>query len=159
MPATPHPTPAPATPAAAHAARIDPRGPRFAAALTAAVLAVAVLTASVWVLAWQVAVFAVGALAGAQVTPYGVAFRRLVRPRLAPPTEWEDPRPPRFAQGVGLAVTGAGLLVALAGGGGAAVMVGAGLAFVAAFLNAVFGLCLGCELYLLVARLRPAGAA
>lgn len=139
---------------------IDPRGPRFAATLTSVVLAVAVLTDSAWVLALQVAVFAVGAFAGAQATPYGIAFRRLLRPRLAPPAELEDPRPPRFAQGVGLVVTGVGLLLAVAGVSGA-VVASAALALVAAFLNAAFGLCLGCELYLLLARLRrqPAGAA
>jgi hypothetical protein len=134
-------------------AGLDPRGPRVAAALTAVVLAVAVLTGSAAVLAVQALVFAVGSLAGMQAAPYGVVFRRLVRPRLAPPAELEDPRPPRFSQTVGLLVTGAGLVLAVAGVSGA-VEVSAGLAFVAAFLNAAFGLCLGCELYLLIARLR-----
>lgn len=137
-------------------AGIDPRGPRVAAALTAVVLAVAVLTGSAAVLAVQALVFAIGSLAGMQAAPYGILFRRLVRPRLAPPAELEDPRPPRFSQTVGLLVTGIGLVLALAGVSGA-VEVAAGLAFVAAFLNAAFGLCLGCELYLLIARLRTRG--
>jgi hypothetical protein len=132
---------------------IDPRGPRVAAGITGAVLAVAVLTGSVWVLAVQVAVFAVTATLGVARGPYAVVYRRVVRPRLAPPTELEDPRPPRFAQVVGLVVTGTGLVAAMAGVN-AAVEVAAGLGFVAAFLNAVFGLCLGCELYLALARLR-----
>jgi len=134
-------------------AGIDPRGPRFAAAVTTVVLALALLTGNVWVLAVQVAVFAIGTLAGARATPYGFAFRRLIRPRLAPPAELEDPRPPRFAQAVGLLVTGVGLVLALAAVP-AAVGVCAALALVAAFLNAAFGLCLGCELYLLIIRLR-----
>jgi hypothetical protein len=133
------------------AAGIDPRGPRFAAAVTAAVLAVVVLTGSAWLLAVQVAVFAVGAFAGPAATPSGWAFRRAIRPRLAPPTELEDPRPVTFAQAVGLVVAGIGLVLGLAGVGGA-VVVAAALAFVAAFLNAAFGLCLGCELYLLGVR-------
>ncbi len=137
-------------------AGIDPRGPRFAAVLTAVVLAVAVLTGSAAVLAVQVLVFAIGSLAGMAAAPYGLVFRRLVRPRLAPPAELEDPRPPRFSQTVGLLVTGIGLVLALVGVSGA-VEVAAGLAFVAAFLNAAFGLCLGCELYLLIARLRSRG--
>ncbi|HET9656163.1 MAG TPA: DUF4395 domain-containing protein [Kineosporiaceae bacterium] len=137
-------------------AGIDPRGPRFAATLTTIVLALTVLTGNLGLLAAQTAVFAVGALAGAQATPYGVAFRRLLRPRLAPPAELEDPRPPRFAQGVGLLVTGTGLLLAVAGVGGA-VLVSAAVALVAAFLNAAFGLCLGCEFYLVIARLRSSG--
>jgi Domain of unknown function (DUF4395) len=100
-----------------------------------------------------VLVFAVAALAGLQYSPYAWLYRTLVRPRLGPPAELEDPAPPRFAQGVGLAVTGVGLVFALAGAG-LAVEIAAGLAFVAAILNAAVGLCLGCELYLLVARLR-----
>lgn len=139
------------------AAGIDPRGPRFAAALTTVVLAVALLTGNVWVLLAQAIVFAIGAGLGAHRTPYGLAFRRLVRPRLAPPAELEDPAPPRFAQLVGLVVTGVAL-VAAAAGVGAAVEIGAGLALVAAFLNAAFGLCLGCELYLVLHRLRAARA-
>ena len=80
-------------------------------------------------------------------------FRKVVRPRLAPPTELEDPRPPTFAQLVGLIITGAGLVLGLAGVA-VAVPVAAAFALVAAFLNAVFGLCLGCEMYLLGLRLR-----
>ena len=72
--------------------------------------------------------------------------------RLAPPTELEDPRPPRFAQLVGLLVVGAGLLFA-ALGFPAGVPIAAAVALVAAFLNSAFGLCLGCELYLLQRRL------
>lgn len=143
----------PATPSG-----IDPRGPRFGALVTAVVLAVTVLAGSVWLLAAQTAVFAVGAFAGIGASPYGWLFRALVRPRLAPPAELEDPRPPTFSQLVGLLVTGAGLVLALLGVGGA-VVVAAAVAFVAAFLNAAFGLCLGCELYLLLARLRAPRAA
>jgi Domain of unknown function (DUF4395) len=132
---------------------IDPRGPRFAAAVTAVVLAVALLTGSRWVLAAQVAVFAIGAGWGVAASPYGWVYRRAVRPRLGPPGELEDPRPPRFAQTVGLVVTGAGLVLALAGMPWA-VEISAGLALIAAVLNAVFGLCLGCELYLLLKRPR-----
>jgi len=130
---------------------IDPRGPRFAAGITAVVLAVAVLTGSAWVLAFQVLVFAVAAALGPARSPYGWLYRTLVRPRLGPPAELEDPAPPRFAQGVGLAFT----LVALLGFAAGATLlaqVAIGLALVAALLNAVFRLCLGCELYLLFKR-------
>ncbi|MDM7829773.1 DUF4395 domain-containing protein [Cellulomonas edaphi] len=142
-------------------AGIDPRGPRFGAALTA-VLLVLVLAlpapASVVVLAVVVASFAVGAVRGVGGTWQGWVYRRFVRPRLAAPIELEDPRPPRFAQLVGLVITGLGLLLALVGVA-AAVPVAAALALVAAFLNAVFGLCLGCEMYLLGVRLRARAAA
>jgi uncharacterized protein DUF4395 len=135
--------------------RIDVRGPRFGAALTAVVLALAFLTGSVWVLAFQTVVFAIAVVGGVQRSPYAYVFRALVRPRLGPPTEFEEPAPPRFAQTVGLLVTGVGLLFAVAGAG-PAVEISSAVAFVAAFLNAAFGFCLGCEMYLLGARLRHA---
>lgn len=137
---------------------IDARGPRFGATLTTVVLAVVLITGSGWLLAVQALFFAVGAAAGVQNSPYGWLYRTLVRPRLGPPTETEDPAPPRFAQVVGLAVTAIGVVAALAGVD-LAVEVAGTLAFVAAFLNAAFGLCLGCELYLLIARLRGRGPA
>jgi hypothetical protein len=133
---------------------IDPRGPRFSAALTAVVLAAALVLVSPLLLLLQAAVFAVGAVRGIQHTPYAWLFRRFVRPRLAPPAELEDPRPPRFAQGLGLAFAGVGL-VAAAAGATPVFLVATGLALAAAFLNAVFGLCLGCELYLIGRRLLP----
>jgi hypothetical protein len=136
-------------------AGIDPRGPRVVAALTAVLLAVALLAApsplTVALLAVQAAVFAVGAFRGIQHTPYSWLFRTLVRPRLSPPAELEDPAPPRFAQAVGLGFA----LVALAGYLAGAPLLGAvatGAALAAAFLNAAFGFCLGGELYLLGLR-------
>jgi hypothetical protein len=133
---------------------IDPRGPRFAAAVTTVVLAVVLLTGSVWLLAAQTVVFAIGAFAGLHRSPYGVLFRNFVRPRLAPPTELESPAPPRFAQGVGFAFGLVGT-VALALDATTVGLVAVGLALAAAFLNAVFAFCLGCEMYLIGRRLLP----
>ena len=136
-------------------AQIDPRGQRFAAAITAvvlaAVLALAPSPVGVALLAAQTALFAVGAGWGVAQTPHAWLFRSFVRPRLAPPREWEDAAPPRFAQAVGLVFAAVGLAGFLAG----ATVVGlvaTGFALVAALLNAVFGLCLGCELYLIGRR-------
>ncbi|HTY72469.1 MAG TPA: DUF4395 domain-containing protein [Actinomycetes bacterium] len=140
------------------AATVDPRGPRFAAAVTAAVLAaVLILSGSPLgfvLLLGQTAVFALGALRGPQRTPYAAAFRRFVRPRLGPPVELEDVRPLRFAQSVGLFFGLLGLLGFLLAPVVGLVAVGA--AFVAAFLNAAFGYCLGCEMYLILRRIQPA---
>lgn len=86
-----------------------------------------------------------------RTAPWGALFRRFIQPRLAPPSELEDPRPPRFAQGVGLFVVTIGLVLHLVGVPWA-LPIAAAAAFVAAFLNAVFGLCLGCQLYLLLQR-------
>jgi hypothetical protein len=130
---------------------IDARGPRFAAWVTSAVLVVVLLTASGWLLAAQAVVFAVGAFAGLRHAPYGVLFRVLVAPRLGPVREREPEAPPRFAQLVGLVFAAVGTLGYLLD----APLVGAiaaGLALVAALLNAATGFCLGCELYLLVRR-------
>jgi hypothetical protein len=135
--------------------QVDVRAPRFAAALTSVVLALALLTGSGWLVAAQALVFAVGAGAGLRRSPYGLLFRTLVAPRLGPVREREPEAPPRFAQLVGLlfAVVGAaGYLL------GAPVLgaVATGLALVAALLNATTGFCLGCELYLTARRALPA---
>ncbi|MEV4616985.1 DUF4395 domain-containing protein [Kitasatospora sp. NPDC049258] len=131
--------------------QIDPRGQRFAAALTSLLLAAALITASGPLLAVQTAVFAVAALAGLRYSPYGLLYATLLRPRLGPPRELEDARPPRFAQGVGLAFGLIGTAGYLAGADWLGLTATA-LALAAAFLNAAFGYCLGCELYLLLHR-------
>ncbi|MEV6398186.1 DUF4395 domain-containing protein [Streptomyces sp. NPDC051907] len=130
---------------------IDARGPRFGAGLTAVVLAAALVTGSTALLAWQALCFAVGAAAGVPRSPYGWLFRTAVRPRIGPPAEFESPAPPRFAQGIGLAFA----LIGLAGYAWGPTWLGmtaTGCALAAAFLNAVFGYCLGCELFLLFRR-------
>lgn len=137
---------------------IDPRGPRFSAGITAilflVVIALALLgfgTAALILAIYNAAVFLWAAVAGVQRHPYGFVFRKLVRPRLKPPVELEDPTPPTFAQGVGLFVTVVGIALYFVVGPVALVVAGAA-AFVAAFLNSVFAYCLGCQIYLLLAR-------
>lgn len=136
-------------------AQVDPRGQRFAASLTTVVFAVALVTApstlSLALLGAQLVFFALGAFVGPASTPYAWVFKTLVRPRIGAPRETEDATPPRFAQAVGLAFA----VVALAGYLAGAELVGAvaaGMALAAAFLNAAFGFCLGCEMYLLFKR-------
>ncbi|MDR2294745.1 MAG: DUF4395 domain-containing protein [Microbacterium sp.] len=174
---------------------IDPRGPRFAAGITAVLLAAAVVLSllgistqrgsagwyafqpaagatfspDVWtiqqvpvltrlldpaalLLILIAALFLWGVLSPA-TAPWGLLFRKAVAPRLTPPTDLEDPRPPRFAQGVGLFVVTVGIVLHLAGVPWA-LPIAAAAAFAAAFLNAVFGVCLGCMLYLALARVR-----
>lgn len=168
---------------------IDPRGPRFVAGITAALLLIdvflgltglsaaqtasgpAIATATVgarvldpaFLLLLAIALLFLWGVLSPRTAPWAVLYRKVVAPRLAPPTELEDPRPPRFAQGVGLFVVTIGLGLHLLGVPWA-LTIAAAMAFVAAFLNAVFGLCLGCQLYLLlqrvglVGRARPAAA-
>ena len=133
---------------------IDPRGPRVGALITTVVLAVVLISGSGWLLAAQALVFATGAVLGLRYAPYGLLYRQLIRPRLGPPRGLEPEAPPRFAQAVGLVFAIAGVA------GYAAGVTWLGLAataaaLVAAFGNGVFGFCLGCEMYLLIRRIRP----
>ncbi|MFH8250993.1 DUF4395 domain-containing protein [Microbacterium sp. B2969] len=162
---------------------IDPRGLRFAAGITSLLLLVDVLlgltglsTAHTAEGGWAIAqasvaerlldpafllllatalLFLWGVLSP-RTAPWGVLYRVVVQPRLGPPEELEDPRPPRFAQGVGFVVVGLGLVLQLLGVPWA-LPIAAGVAFVAAFLNAAFGLCLGCQMYLLLQRVGIVG--
>jgi Domain of unknown function (DUF4395) len=139
---------------------IDPRGPRFGAVITTVVLAVVLITGSVWLLGAQLLVFAIGAVAGLRYAPYGIVYRRLVRPRLGPPARTEPEAPPRFSQGVGM-VFAAGGVVGYALGATAVGIALTALALVAAFLNAAFDFCLGCQVYLFIQRnlrVRPSAA-
>ena len=135
---------------------IDVRGPRFGAAVTTVVLAIALVGVGTPIgavaIGFQTVVFALGAIVGLQAQPYGVIFRRVVRPRLQPPTVWEDPNPPRFAQAVGLVfalVADLGLLVGVT----PLAVIAIAAALAAAFLNAAFAFCLGCEVFLIAKRL------
>jgi hypothetical protein len=133
---------------------IDPRGPRVAALITTVVLAVVLITGSAWLLAAQALVFAAGSIFGLRYSPYGLLYRRLIRPRLGPPRELEPEAPPRFAQAVGLVFAIAGV----AGYAAGVTWLGrtaTAAALAAAFLNGAFGFCLGCEMYLLIRRIWP----
>lgn len=132
---------------------IDVRGPRFSAAITVIVLAIALATQNAWVLALQAVVFAIGAIRGPQFTPYAFIFKRVVKPRLRGEVVTEDSRPPQFAQTVGFIFALLGLLGA-AIGSSLVFGIAVGFALAAAFLNSVFNYCLGCEMYLLVLRIR-----
>jgi len=132
---------------------IDARGPRFGAVITTAVLATALATNNLWVIVAQAVVFAIGAINGPQFTPYAFIYKTFVKPRLKGDTPTEDVRPPQFAQSVGLLFA----LVAIGGlsiGVSAIFTVAVAFALAAAFLNAAFNFCLGCEVYLLLLRAR-----
>jgi hypothetical protein len=132
---------------------IDARGPRFGAAITTVVLAAALATHNAWFVVAQAVVFAIGAFKGPQYTPYAFIYKKAVKPFLKGEVPTEEVKPPQFAQKVGLlfalvaivgAVTGLDLVFTIAVAG----------ALGAAFLNAAFNFCLGCEIYLLLLRAR-----
>jgi hypothetical protein len=134
---------------------IDPRGPRVGASITSLVLVAAIVLIStpvgVGLVAWQTLVFGLGAVVGLHAQPYGIVYRTLIQPRLARPSVLEDAAGPRFAQAVGFTMLVIALVAEVAGLTLAATIVLA-LALAAAFLNAAFGLCLGCEMRLVGLR-------
>lgn len=149
---------------------IDPRGPRFGAAITTLLLAVTLIAGltgvsvqsgttfaerladpAFWLLVIIAIFFGWGAFGGIQRHPYGKVFKKLIQPRLKPATELENPKPPTFAQLIGFIIAVIGLLLALIGVP-YGLVVATAFAFIAAFLNSVFGYCLGCQIYVLLAR-------
>lgn len=131
---------------------IPTRGPRVAAWITSVVLAAVLLTGNMWLLVAQAAVFAIATVAGPHRSPYGLFYRYVVAPWLRPSDDVEPIAPIRFAQAVGLVFA----LVGVAGfatGLTALALAATAAAFVAAFLNAAFGYCLGCQMYVVLQRL------
>ncbi|MBN7451340.1 DUF4395 domain-containing protein [Mycobacteroides abscessus] len=139
--------------------QVDVRGPRFSAWVTTTVLIITLAvsavspTAAAVILGLQAVVFAIGALLGPHRAPYGTIFRTLIQPRLSPVTEREPVPPLQFAQLLGFTFAAVGTVgfatvVTLLG------VIATALALGAAFLNAAFGICLGCQIYPLITRLR-----
>ena len=139
--------------------RIDPRGPRFGAGITA-ILSItsfywaisAEFFAGYWVMSLMFLLFVWSVFFPGGSHPYSLAFRKLIAPRISPARELEDPRPPQFAQKVGLTFAAIGMLSLPLGASPEILAISAGFVFLASFLNAVFGLCLGCQMYLLLKR-------
>ena len=130
---------------------IDARGPRYTAAITTLVLSAALVTESNLIIGFQFAVFLSAVLFGLRKSIYGFIYRGLIQPRLKGPVPSEDQRAPRFAQFIGALFA----FVALLGGvtGNSAVfLIATSFALGAAFLNAAFGFCLGCQIYLILVR-------
>ena len=130
------------------AGRIDPRGHRFGAGLSAVLLVVAYLVNAPWLVAVALASIGVSAAFGLRYSIYGAIWRRIVKIVGLGPTEPEHEYPPRFAQMLGSIVLIVGLIGFVVG----APIVGWGAAFAVAGLQtllAVTGYCLGCRLYFL----------
>lgn len=135
--------------------QIDARGPRWSAVITTIVLAIALVTSNIWVISFQAVVFAIGAIRGPQFTPYAFIYKKLIKPRLKSEVTLEDARPPQFAQSVGFGFALVAVIASVVGAGGV-FTVAVGFALAAAFLNAAFNFCLGCQVYLLLLRVRTA---
>ena len=144
--------------------QVDVRGPRFAAWVTTVVIVATLIATAVSsvaaavILGFQAVVFAIGAWRGPRQHPYGLIFQRLVLPRLGPVTEKEPVPPLKFAQLVGFVFAVVGV-IGFAAGIQLLGLIATGFALVAAVLNAAFGICLGCQIYPLVARVRKNSSA
>lgn len=130
---------------------IDARGPRFGALITVVMLSLTLVLDSALPLLVQGVVFMIGATFGPQRTPYALIFKKLVKPRLRGDVPTEDVRPPQFAQAVGL-VFAIFALLGFASSSEPLFLIATSMALAAAFLNAAFNYCLGCEMYLLLTR-------
>ena len=130
---------------------IDPRGPRFTAGITVLILSTTLLTHS-WIPAViQIIQFTIGGFLSPRLSPYGLIFRKIVQPRLKKNVTGEDIRGPQFAQKVGF-IFAALTIIGLAAPSEILFYVGTAGALAAAFLNAAFNYCLGCQIYLLGQR-------
>ena len=130
---------------------IDARGPRYTAALTTIVLSAALITESNLIIGFQFAVFLSAVLFGLRRSIYGFLYRNLIQPRLSGPVPSEYESAPRFAQLIGALFAFTALIGGLTGNT-AVFLIATGFALAAAFLNAAFGFCLGCQMYLLILR-------
>jgi hypothetical protein len=135
---------------------IDVRGPRFGAAITTFVLALALVVqgpVGIALVAIQWLVFATATVFGLAWSPYGNLFRAIKRRfDLGPPPATEPEGPPRFAQACGLSVATLALVL-FALGAATAGWIAVGVVLALSTLLAVTGICVGCELYLVGQRL------
>ena len=130
------------------AAKIDPRGHRFGAGVSALLLIAATLTNSPWLVAVVFVSIGVSAAFGLRYSIYGVIWRRIVRWAKLGPAEPEHEYPPRFAQVLGSTALVLSLLAFALG----APVLGWLFALAVAALQtllAVTGYCIGCRLYFL----------
>ena len=132
---------------------IDARGPRYSAAITTTVLALALITESNYLISFQFAVFLSAVIFGLRRSIYGLIYRNLIQPRLSGPVPSENEAAPRFAQLIGALFAFVALLGGVTGNTGV-FLIATSFALGAAFLNAAFGFCLGCQVYLRLVRVR-----
>ena len=141
--------------------KIDPRGPRFGATITSVLMLVVIYfgldqstySIAVWLVAVVTGLFAIGSSLGTAKHPYGLIFKSLVRPLLPAPSALEDSRPPKFAQLIGFVISIAALVFGLLGQEyHLGLIIASSAIFLAAFLNSAFNYCVGCQIWLALAR-------
>lgn len=149
----------PAGPPSPSPVGVDPRVPRFNQGVTGVLLLLAFLIDLPYLVPVLGLILGLGAVFGVRGNLWALVFIHVVRPalRLGPPTKRKPAAPTRFAQALG-AVFLAGATVALVLlVGQTAAIVGWGLTLAVAalaLLAAVTDICVGCEIYTLIAKTR-----
>jgi hypothetical protein len=125
---------------------------RLVAGAVVVMAAAAVALDEPWILAGLAYGFVARVLAGPSLSPLGQLVTRVVTPRLALAPKPVPGPPKRFAQGIGavLSVTAAVLALGFGLRGLAYILVG--LLIVAATLESVFAICLGCKIFAALMR-------
>jgi len=105
---------------------------------------------------WLTAVIAYGfiarVLSGPTLSPLGQLVTRVITPRLHVAARPVPGPPKRFAQGIGVVFSSSAAVLALGLGLNTAAYIVLGLLVVAATLESVFGLCLGCKAFAALMR-------
>ena len=131
---------------------IDARAPRFNQVVVGTVSLIAIVTGTWWLLGLLAIQLVVGLTFGRRYCLPCVAYFELIQPRFGE-GEIEDARPPRFANIVGAVFLSGATVAYSAGLTGVGFLLG-GMVAALALLAAATGLCVGCEIYKVVAKLR-----
>jgi Domain of unknown function (DUF4395) len=129
---------------------VNEKAARVVAGVVMVVALVTLLTSAWWLLIPLTYGFWARVLTGPTLSPLGQFATRLSAPRLGPPKYVPGP-PKRFAQGIGAAFTTSASILVLAGATTAAAVV-LGLLVIAAALESIFALCLGCQMFAVLMR-------
>ena len=140
--------------------QLDPRGPRFGAGISSILMLIVIYLSldpasegiALGVMGFALVMFTFGSVLGPARHPYSYLYKYTLRKFLKAPAYLEPATPVHFAQIIGLVITVLGLTLGIFGVP-FALAIAAAAAFMAAFVNAVFAYCIGCQMYLGIKRL------
>lgn len=124
---------------------VNEKAARVVAGVVMVVALIALLTSAYWLLVPLTYGFWARVLTGPTLSPLGQFATRVAAPRLGAPKYVPGP-PKRFAQGMGAAITTAASILALAGATTATDVL-LGMLVIAAGLESIFAICLGCHVF------------
>ena len=130
---------------------VNEKAARVVAGVVAITGVIVLVTGAPWLLIPLAYGFWARVLTGPTLSPLAQVATRVAAPRLGDPRHVPGP-PKRFAQGIGAAFSTVAAVLALGFGAGTAAGVLTALLVVAATLESVFALCLGCQIFALLMR-------